>query len=97
MTNILFLCLIAVLALAPSRCSYHQPHRVALGSQGTSSSMMQWIDMYSKMNASSYVTLFLVTFDTPVSYTIFTLEIYFYALKYYLIVSSLRKFVVTAE
>ena len=47
--------------------SSDEPHRLALGSQGKADIMLQWISMYSNMNSSTHTTLFVLTYDKPVS------------------------------
>lgn len=57
-----------VFLLLPFICLSHSntAHRIALGSQGKAAELTKWIQMYSHMNSSSHVTLFVLTYDEPI-------------------------------
>ena len=48
-------------------CVHAHPTRLALATQGKASNLQRWIETYSRMNSSLYVTMFLLTYDEPVS------------------------------
>ena len=59
-------CLLVSSSIGSHSARIRHPNRVALATQGKVERMTKWILMSSHMNSSSYVTLFLLSFDAPI-------------------------------